>query len=123
MKREFIGIMGKLSCELGEEREVAVVTLSGQADVHSSEELGRILKALLARGQQRILIDAGALDYCDSSTLRVFLALAREAKTAGGALKFLYLTGEPRRVFEISGFLHLFEIFEDRPAALRSFGG
>jgi anti-sigma B factor antagonist len=122
VKREFIGIMGKLSCELGEEGEVTVVTLEGQADVHTSEEVRRIVRAFLARGQARILIDAGELDYCDSSTLRVFLNLQKEARAAGGAIKFLKLAGEPRRVFEVSGFLHFFETFEDRPEALRSFG-
>lgn len=123
MKREFIGIMGKLSCELGEEGGVTVVTLEGQADVHTSEELNRILRAFLARGQARILIDAAGLDYCDSATLRVFLALQKEARAAKGAIRFLNLAGDPRRVFEISGFLHLFETFEDRQEALRSFGG
>ncbi len=123
MKREFIGIMGKLSCELGEEGGVAVVTLEGQADVHTSMELQKILKALLVRGQNRILIAAGKLDYCDSSTLRVLIALQKKARAAGGAVKILRLAEEPRRVFEISGFLDLFETFDSRQDALRSFAG
>ena len=121
MKREFIGIMGKFSCELGEEAGVAVVTLEGQADVHTSAELGKILKALLDRGQNRILLDAGSLDYCDSSTLRVLLTLQKEARESGGAVKILNLAEEPRRVFQISGFLDLFETFDSREDALRSF--
>ena len=121
MKREFIGIMGKLSCELGEEEGVTVVTLEGQADVHTSAELQKILKALLARGQNRILLDAGSLDYCDSSTLRVLLTLQKEARESGGAVKILNLAEEPRRVFQISGFLDLFETFDSREDALRSF--
>ncbi len=123
MKREFIGLMGKLSCELGEEEGVAVVTLEGQADVHTSTELQKILKALLARGRSRILLDAEKLDYCDSSTLRVLLTLQKEARAAGGAVKILRLAEEPRRVFEISGFLDLFETFDSREEALRSFAG
>ncbi len=122
MKREFIGIMGKLSIGLEEEGGAAVITLEGQADVHTSEELGRIARTYLSRGQAKILIDAGKLDYCDSSTLRVFLSLQKEARAAGGAIRFLNLAEEPRRVFEVSGFLHLFETFEDRREALR-FGG
>ncbi len=122
MKREFIGIMGKLSCELGEESGVAVITLEGQADVHTSEELKQILRAFLARGQSGILLDLAKLDYCDSSTLRVLLALQKEAKAAGGGLKLLKIGGEPRRVFEVSGFLDLFETFDSREEALRSFG-
>lgn len=123
MKREFIGIMGKLACELGEESGVTVVTLEGQADVHTSEELRRILRAFLARGQARILLDLTKLDYCDSSTLRVLLTLQKETRAAGGTIKLLKLNGEPRRVLEVSGFLDLFETFEDRPEALQSFAG
>lgn len=121
MKREFIGIMGKLSCELGEENGTAVVTLEGQADVHTSEELGRIIQAFIDRGRPRILLDLEKLDYCDSSTLRAFLTLQKKAKAAGGAIKLLKLGGEPRRVFEVSGFLGLFETFDSREEALSSF--
>ncbi len=115
--------MGKLSCELGEEAGVVTVTLEGQADVHTSEEMKRILQAFLARGQSRILIDLAELDYCDSSTLRVLLTLQKQAKAAGGAIKLLKLGGEPRRVFEVSGFLELFDNFDNRKEALSSFGG
>ena len=122
MKREFIGIMGKLSCQLGEESGVSIITLEGQDDVHTSQELSRILQAFLDRGQPRILLDLAELSYCDSSTLRVLLIMAKKAKATGGAIKLLKLAGEPRRVFEVSGFLDLFETFDSREEALRSFG-
>ncbi len=121
MKREFIGIIGKLSCELAEEKGVVIVTLSGQADVYTSGEVGKILEAYLARGQAKILLDMENLRYLDSSTLATLLKIQKKARAGGGGVRLLRLGSEPRKVFEVSGFLNLFETFEDREAAIQSF--
>ncbi len=123
MKREFIGIMGKLTCELGEEGEVAIVTLGGQADVYTSPEMSKILEAYISRGQANILLDLEDLEYLDSSTLAALLRAQKKAKNLGGDIKLLKLKGEPRKVFEVSGFLSIFEDFSNREEALRSFAG
>jgi len=121
MKREFIGIMGKLSCELGEEGGVAVVTLVGQADVYTSPEISKILEAYISRGQTNILLDLDGLEYLDSSTLAALLRAQKKAKELGGDVKILKLGGEPRKVFEASGFITIFDNFHDRDEALESF--
>lgn len=121
MKREFIGIMGKLTCELGEEEEVAIVTLGGQADVYTSPEMSKILEAYISRGQGSILLDLEYLEYLDSSTLAALLRAQKKAKSLGGEIKLLKLEGEPRKVFEVSGFLNIFDTFSNREEALRSF--
>ena len=121
MKREFIGIMGKLTCELGEEMGAAIVTLGGQADVYTSPEMSKILEAYISRGQANILLNLEELEYLDSSTLAALLRSQKKAKTLGGDVKLLKLGGEPRKVFEVSGFLDIFDNFSDRDEALKSF--
>ena len=121
MKREFIGIMGKLSCELGDEGGVAIVTLGGQADVYTSPEMSKILEAYISRGQANILLNLEELEYLDSSTLAALLRAQKKAKNLGGDVKLLKLEGEPRKVFEVSGFLDIFDNFSDRDEALKSF--
>ena len=121
MKREFIGIMGKLTCELGEEMGAAIVTLGGQADVYTSPEMSKILEAYISRGQANILLNLEELEYLDSSTLAALLRAQKKAKTLGGDVKLLKLEGEPRKVFEVSGFLNIFDTFSDRDEALKSF--
>ena len=121
MKREFIGIIGKLTCELAEENGIVIVTIGGQADIYTSAELSKILDTYLARGQANILLDMGELEYLDSSTLAALLRIQKKARAAGGTVKLLNLGSGPQRVFEISGFLNLFETFPDREAAIRSF--
>jgi len=109
MRREFIGIMGKLTCELGEEEGMAIIKVGGQADIYTSTELSKILEAYLARGRANLLLDVEDLEYLDSSTLATLLRIQKKATSRGGALKLLKLTGEPRKVFEVSGFLNIFE--------------
>jgi anti-anti-sigma factor len=121
MKREFIGIMGKLTCELGEEMGVAIVTLGGQADVYTSPEMSKILDAYISRGQGNIILDLEGLEYLDSSTLAALLRAQKKAKNLGGDVKLLKLEGEPRKVFEVSGFLSIFDTFSSREEALQSF--
>lgn len=121
MRREFIGIMGKLTCELGEEEGVAIIKVGGQADVYTSTELSKILEAYLARGQANLLLDVKDLEYLDSSTLATLLRIQKKAKSLGGGLKLLELGGEPRKVFEVSGFLNIFENYSSREEAIRSF--
>ncbi len=121
IKREFIGIMGKLSCELEETEGAVIVHAAGKADIYTSNELTKILQAYLARGKKNLLLDCGKLEYLDSSTLAGLLKIQKEFQAAGGAIKLLRLNGEPLKVFEATGFLSLFENFSDREGALKSF--
>ena len=121
MIREFIGIMGKLTCELGEEEGVAIVTLGGQADVYTSPEMSKILDAYINRGQGNIILDMEELEYLDSSTLAALIRAQKKAKNLGGEIKLLKLEGEPRKVFGVSGFLTIFDTFSSREEALKSF--
>ncbi|MDP8214864.1 MAG: STAS domain-containing protein [Candidatus Euphemobacter frigidus] len=125
MKREFIGIMGKLTCELEDDmgEDVAIIKLGGQADIYTSPELNKILEAYLARGRANLLLDVEDLKYLDSSTLATLLRIQKKATSLGGGLKLLKLEGEPRKVFEVSGFLNILENFDERGAAIRSFKG
>ena len=121
MKREFIGIMGKLACELEEVDNVVIVHLEGQADVYTSDEVAKILEAYLARGRKNILLDAEKLTYLDSSTLAALLKIQKKLKATGGNLKLLKLGGEPLKVLRTAGFLKMFENFDDRDRAMESF--
>ena len=121
MRREFIGMMGKLICEAEELNDLVIVRLSGQADVYTSPELSRILEAYLRRGEINILLDLEKLAYLDSSTLRVLFDLQKKSEAAGGTLKLLKLQGPPLKVFQMSGFLQLFQTFQDQEEAEESF--
>lgn len=121
MKREFIGIMGKLTCEMEEMEDWVIAKLNGEADVDTSDELRKILQAYLQRGKRKILLDLEKLNYLDSSTLRVLLDIQKKINASGGSLKLLKLQGAPLKVFRMSGFLDFFENYQERERAWKSF--
>ena len=63
MRREFIGLMGKLSCEFEEDGDRLIAELAGKADLHTSRELGKLLAAYLDKGKNEILLDLDNLEY------------------------------------------------------------
>ena len=121
MEREFIGLMGKLSCQFREDGEILIASAAGKADLHTSRELGKILQAYLDRGKVKIVLDLEELEYLDSSTLAQLLEAQKRARAAGGRLKLLNPQKQPLEVLEVSGFLNLFEIYDNREEAISSF--
>ena len=121
MRREFIGLMGKLSCEFEEDGDRLIAELAGKADLHTSRELGKLLAAYLDKGKNEILLDLDNLEYLDSSTLAQLLEAQKKARAAGGELKLIKPQKQPREVLQVSGFLNLFEIYDSRQKALDSF--
>ena len=121
MRREFIGLMGKLSCEFEEEGDRVIADISGKADLHTSRELGKILGAYLEKGKNKILLDLENLEYLDSSTLAQLLKAQKRARAEGGALKLVSLQKQPHEVLQVSGFLNFFDVYDSRHQALDSF--
>lgn len=69
-------------------------------------------------GQVPIVLDMGGLDYISSVGLRVLMMAARQVKVQQGRIVICGLTPLVKEVFEISRFNLVFELFEDRRAAI-----
>ena len=66
------------------------------------------------------LIDLAEVEYVSSAGLRVFLMLAKRARTQAVALGLCSLREEVEEIFDISGFLTLFALFPGREAGVRA---
>jgi anti-sigma B factor antagonist len=55
--------------------QVTVLTVTGELDRDSMAVLGAAADAALAAGATRLVLDLGALTFCDSSGLRLFVEL------------------------------------------------
>jgi len=89
---------------------VTVLALSGRLDGLASPTLEQKVNALAAAGTNKIVFDCGQLTYASSAGLRVFLASAKKLKGAGGKAAFANLTPAVREVFELSGFIGIFDV-------------
>jgi anti-sigma B factor antagonist len=88
---------------------VITVTFEGLMDTKATPQVEEALKPLFASDSKEIVIDCSKLEYVASSGLRVFLSIALEAQSTGrhatvkGVNKFIH------NVFEMTGFLDLFD--------------
>ena len=78
--------------------------------------------ALVASGQNDIVIDLTPVTYVDSATIGCLMDLYRQVSGAGGRLK---LSGVQKRVetmLTMTGAQNFIEIHPDEPSAVKSFG-
>jgi anti-anti-sigma factor len=97
---------------------VQQVTLTGRLDSLTSSGLEKSLQPLFETTGSRTLVDFSALSYVSSAGLRVILMAAKRAKQSQGRLVLCGLLPHVREVFEISGFLKILDVVDDRGAAL-----
>jgi stage II sporulation protein AA (anti-sigma F factor antagonist) len=102
----------------GRSGDVLVVTPRGRVDSTTSGDLEQRLLDLLGSGQRRLVLDLAGIEYISSAGLRVLLVVAKRLKTAQGDLVLCALTPAVRQVFELAGFLSIFQLEDSREAAL-----
>lgn len=100
--------------------DVLVVLPAGQINSANAAGIEADLMAQVEKGQNKIILDLGRLDYISSAGLRVVLMLAKRLKQGGGALLLCNIQPDVREVFDISGFLAILPVHDTREAALNS---
>ena len=98
--------------------EVNIVEVEGRLDTTNYAQLEHHLSSLTDNNEIMILMDMGKLEYISSSGLRILLMFLKKIKAADGRFMLCSLSPDIREIFEISGFINIFEIFEDQDAAL-----
>lgn len=100
---------------------VTVVEAAGRLDALVAPQLDQALKAALAAGQGRLLIDMAGASYISSSCLRVVLLGARQARQVGGDLRLCCLMPRVRQILALAGFDLVLTLCETRAQALAAF--
>lgn len=97
---------------------VAVMAPGGRIDSSTAKDFETAVLGRIAGGDTHIVFDFAELDYISSAGLRVVLLAGKRLKAAGGALVLCALKPAIREVFEISGFISLFEVRDNRTEAV-----
>jgi anti-anti-sigma factor len=93
-----------------------VVQVEGDLDMATSSRLTEALER--ADAGDRIIVDLSECTFLDSSAVRVLVAGARTAQTAGGDMALVARDPGIRRVLEIAAIDELLPVHETREAAL-----
>ncbi len=100
------------------EDSVVVVALDGRVDGFSAPDVEKRISEIIARGDPRILLDCGKMNYISSAGLRAVLVGAKKCQQGGGKLTICALQPGCKSVMEISGFLTMLKHYDTREAAL-----
>jgi stage II sporulation protein AA (anti-sigma F factor antagonist) len=110
--------------EIHEENQggAAVIVPHGRVDSGSAPELESNLLGHLRAGEKQLGVDLVSVEYISSAGLRVLLMLAKKLQSTGGHLVLCAMPESVRLVFELAGFVPIFEIEETRDAAVARLG-
>jgi anti-sigma B factor antagonist len=112
----------RLRIEQRQSAGVLIFQLRGRLVAEDGATLFRDkVTAALDGGAKDLLIDLSQVDYIDSGGVGSLVAMFTRTGRRGGRLKLLCPSARACHVLEITGLLHVFDVFEDEPAALQSF--
>ena len=103
-------------------RDVVVLSFGGRLDASAANEADAKLDILTERLPVRVVVNLDKLEYISSSGLRVLLASLKKARKQQGDIKLACLQPYVKKVFDIAGFLPLFQVFDEEKDAVDSFG-
>lgn len=95
-----------------------VLHISGRADNTTSDDFREAITPYLEVDKPNLVLNLEALEYVSSAGLRVFLKVAKDVKAKDGDVVICGMGDLIQEVFEISGFISLFEISDTLENAL-----
>jgi len=102
---------------------IAVVALRGRITLgEGTEALRDTVRDLLSKGQNRILLNLGEVNYIDSSGIGELVSAFTAAKKQGGEVKLLNLTKKVHDLLQITKLYTVFDVKDDEASAVASFG-
>lgn len=99
-----------MTLTIKETSEAINALIEGRLDTATSVQFAQDMKPLLDNAGKHIVMDCECMDYISSSGLRLFLSLRKASMAAGGKMTIKNLQEGVKQVFEVTGFVSLFEI-------------
>lgn len=100
---------------------LSVIQLEGYLDAHTAPQFEQAIQSEVDAGRHRLVVDCEKLTYISSAGLGVFMGFVEEVREQGGDIKICGLTPKVRQVFDILGFAEIYDICDDRAAAVQRF--
>jgi anti-anti-sigma factor len=97
-----------------------VIELNGRLNTTNFSDLEKEINRLIEKGERYILVDCERLDYVSSSGLRVFLVALKTLKKNEGKFILCNIQENIKEIFEVSGFITIFEIYQTKNEALKN---
>lgn len=103
------------------EKGIVIVSLSGYLDAHTFEQLEETIGDLFGKGCYKIVVNLSGVEYISSAGAGVFIGALSEAHEHKGNIVLMNPTPNVREVFDLLGLTQIFQVVEERSAALAVF--
>ena len=101
---------------------VTIVDCSGRITLGEGSVILRdTVRDLLSKGQKKILLNLGDVNYIDSSGIGELVSAFTTVRNQGGELKLLNLTKKVHDLLQITKLYTVFDVKDDEAAAVKSF--
>ena len=101
---------------------VSVIDVAGRITLgEGSSALRETLRELVAKNQNKILLNLADVTYIDSSGIGELVSGYTTVTNTGGSLKLLNLNKRVKDLLQITKLYTVFEVHEDEAAAIRSY--
>jgi anti-sigma B factor antagonist len=111
---------------MGAEQQTQIVTVEGELDLTSADNLYRRGRTAIGRHARLLLLDLAKVSFCDSSGLCAFVRIANEADAAGCSYGLVAPQPMVRKVLRITGLdqrLPVFPTVEEARLRFTAFTG
>jgi anti-anti-sigma factor len=110
--------MSMLTVERRQMSDQVVFVVSGRMDAENAPQFEENCKACISEGLTSLVVDLGELAYVSSMGLRSFISIGKTLQGKGGALRICRLNGLVKQVFQITGLIQIFPVYESVESAL-----
>ena len=101
---------------------VSIVDLSGRITLGEGSVILRdTVRDLVGKGNKKILLNLGEVNYIDSSGIGELVSAFTTVRNQGGELKLLNLTKKVHDLLQITKLYTVFDVKDDETAAIKSF--
>ena len=101
---------------------VTIVDLSGRITLGEGSVILRdTVRELIGKGNKKILLNLGDVNYIDSSGIGELVSAFTTVRNQGGELKLLNLTKKVHDLLQITKLYTVFDVKDDETAAVKSF--
>ena len=101
---------------------VTIVDLSGRITLGEGSVILRdTVRDLVGKGNKKILLNLGEVNYIDSSGIGELVSAFTTVRNQGGELKLLNFTKKVHDLLQITKLYTVFDVKDDETAAIKSF--
>jgi anti-sigma B factor antagonist len=97
-----------------------VVDLNGEIDVYTSPKVKDAVGDLIDKGHYNLIINLEKVRYIDSTGLGVLIGGLKRVREHGGTVNLVCTNPQIKKIFDITGLVKIFGIYDDEDAAMKA---